>query len=816
MLLAPPGAGKTTRVPGALLDATGGDGGQVVVLEPRRLAARAAARRVASERGAVLGKEVGYHVRFDRKASPRTRILFMTEGMFLARLQDDPFLEGVTAVVFDEFHERSLDVDLALAMTARIRREVRDDLRIVVMSATLDPGPVARFLGDAPVVVSEGRTYPVETSFMAREGQERPEEHVARGVRAALEGGDGDVLVFLAGAGEIRRVQKRLGSPSGARVLPLYGDLSPAEQDAALSRGPTRRVVLATNVAESSVTVEGVSAVVDSGEARVLRHDAGAGIDRLRVERIDRAAADQRRGRAGRLGPGRCIRLWSAIDDRGLEAAIEPEIRRLDLAGVLLSLLNWGERDPRAFEWLEPPPAHAIAAGEELLAALGATDGQGRLTAHGRRIARLPLHPRLATLCLAAARMGDAPGGALAAALLSERDPFLRDAPGGGGHARDATDSDVAERCAVLEAFGRSGSTGYGPLTLSPPGARNVLRIRDAILRALGRVEVDRDGDGAPLRRALAEAFADRLCIRREPGSPRARMVGGKGVQIARSSGVTEADLFVAVRCTSAFRANDEDLVRLASAVDPEWIDGGERRVSLRPVFDPRTRRVVGKRREMLGPLVLTESDHPLGGSSEVEEVLLEAARAEPRVALGIADDDPTLERLRFLHENAPELGLAPPTDAELVQTLEMLVPGCRSYGDLAKKRPVETFMMGLDHGRRVRFESEAPTTIQVPSGSRIRLRYQGAGPPVLAVRIQEMFGCAETPTVAGGRVRVLLHLLAPNGRPQQITDDLAGFWERTYAQVRKDLRGRYPKHPWPEEPLSAAPVSPRRRRRRR
>ncbi|MEM9802227.1 MAG: DEAD/DEAH box helicase, partial [Planctomycetota bacterium] len=380
VLVAPPGAGKTTRVPPALERA---GLGPVVVLEPRRIAARAAARRVAEENGWTLGEEVGYHVRFDRRAGPRTRVLFCTEGILLARLQADPFLEDVGCLVFDEFHERSLDADLALAMARRVRVDAREDLRLVATSATLQAEPVARFIGDdagpAPIVASEGRLFPVETTFLPRErrpatGDERAEEHVVRAVRHALEAGEGDVLVFLAGVGEIRRAAERLDGLAGVDVHPLYGDLSPGKQDAALRPGPRRRVVLATNVAESSVTVAGVRAVVDSGEARVMRHDPGAGIDRLRVERIDRAAADQRRGRAGREGPGLCIRLWSAVDDRSLEPRLAPEVERLDVAGAALQLAAWGEPDVAAFPWFEAPRPAALRRALALLADLGALD----------------------------------------------------------------------------------------------------------------------------------------------------------------------------------------------------------------------------------------------------------------------------------------------------------------------------------------------------------------------------------------------------------------------------------------------------------
>jgi ATP-dependent helicase HrpB len=833
VLVAPPGAGKTTRVPPALLRA---GLGPVVVLEPRRIAARAAARRVAEENGWKLGEEVGYHVRFDRKAGPKTQILFCTEGILLAQLQDDPFLEGVGCIVFDEFHERSLEADLALAMARRVREEAREDLRLIATSATLQAEPIAAFLGGAggpaPIVASEGRLFPVEVDFVppergapgGRDGRDSREAlgaQVQRAVRQALERSGGDVLVFLAGVGEIRRCGQALGSIKGVDVVELYGDLPPEKQDAALREGPRRRVVLSTNVAESSVTVAGVRAVVDSGEARVMRHEPGAGIDRLKVERIDRAAADQRAGRAGRLGPGLCLRLWSAVDDRNLEPALEPEVRRLDVAGAVLQLALWGESDVGSFPWFEAPRAEATARALELLGALGALDGRGQITGRGRALARLPLHPRLAALVHAGAGLGVAEEAALAAAMLSERDPF-RTARGPRAARPDATESDLFERVAALRAFESSGRTSTPMGELVQGGARRVLRARDQILRrvrgASGGETLDAHGAEEALARAVHVAFSDRLCRRRAGDGERAVMAGGRGVRLARECGVTEAELFVAIQITAGFRRGDEDLVRMASAVEREWIDGGEVRVETVPVFDPRLRRVVGRRRELLGPLLLAESDHPVQDAPAAEAALLEAAREDLSLALGLDREEVSgvVERIRFLRAHAPELELPEPDEAAFEALLPMLVPGRRSFVDLQKAPVVEVMLGGLTHAQRVGLDTHAPERVQVPSGSRLRLLYDGERAPVLAVRIQEMFGLPETPRVARGKVPVLLHLLAPNGRPQQVTDDLASFWKDAYHHVRKDLRTRYPKHDWPEDALSARPSSRPRRRRRR
>ena len=807
VLVAEPGAGKTTRVPPALARGEG----SVWVLEPRRLAARAAARRVAAEQGWTAGQEVGWSVRFERRFRADSRVVFCTEGILLRRLQEDPFLEGIDALVLDEFHERHLEGDLVLALAQRVRTEVRPDLRIVVMSATLEAEPVAAFLG-APVVRSEGRCFPVETQYLHAEPRERLEDHVARGVREALQRTDGDVLAFLPGVGEIQRVAERLagGGAAAPEVLPLHGTLRPEEQDRALRAGSRRRVVLATNVAESSVTVEGVRAVVDSGLARVLRHDAAVGLDRLEVARISVASADQRAGRAGRLAPGLALRLWSAIDQRSLSPAEAPEVRRLDLAGPVLQLLAFGEPDAAAFPWFEAPEAAALQRAEELLELLGAV-ADGRLTPLGERLARLPVHPRLGRLLLEGHALGVPRTAALTAALLAERDPFDREGP-----ARSASaDSDLDARLDALEELDLGGRAPRG--LRSGPG-RQVLRARDQLLRLVerepgGHARAE-DPDEA-LTRALLAAFPDRLAVRREPGSDRLRGVDGRGLRLARESCVTEAEVVLALVTQGT---GGEPLVRQAVGVPRAWIDGGEERSSLTVVFDPGERRVRGARRRTLGPLVLGEelTGVPAELAPEAEALLAREAARAPALAFG---GDPELEqltaRIACALEWEPGCGLEPLEGPFLEGLLPALVQGCRSFEDL-QRRPVASLVLSsLPHGARSALERLAPERVRVPTGSQIRLRYEAGRPPVLAVRIQELFGLATTPTVAGGRVPCLLHLLAPNQRPQQVTDDLAGFWERTWPQVRKDLRARYPRHAWPEDPLAAEPQRRPRRRRR-
>ncbi|MCP3920798.1 MAG: ATP-dependent helicase HrpB [bacterium] len=811
VLVAPTGAGKTTRLPPALDDA---GLGPVVVLEPRRIAARAAARRVAAERTVALGREVGYHVRFDRKTSADTRIAFVTDGIFVRRIQEDPFLDGVGCVVLDEFHERSLDVDLALAMVRRVQGEAREDLRLVVTSATLDADAVAAHLGGAPIVRSEGRLFPVAEEYLPARPSERPDGHVARGVRRALEETSGGLLVFLPGVGEIRRAHAALEGTARAgdlELLELYGDLAPEAQDAALAPGCRRKIVLATNVAESSVTVPGVTGVVDTGLARTLQHDAAVGLDRLTLGRISLASAEQRKGRAGREAPGICVRLWSAIDQRTLTPFDEPEIKRADLAGAVLQLLAWGERDLSAFPWYEPPRPDALARAFELLTRLGAA-ADGAPTELGHRLARLPVHPRLGCLLIEGERRGDLERAALAAAVLSDRDPWRRSA--GREPTRRVSDSDVLDRVRALEAFARGGA-GAAP-ELAPGGARACLAAARQLERTLrkGRGAGAADAADDALLRSLLAAFPDRLTRRRRDDPRRGVMVGGRGVRLAPQCAVTEPELFLSVELDAG---RGEALVRQASAVEREWVDGGRTRTVIECVFDPARERVVGKKRVRLGELVIEESDVPANDAAEVERVLAAAARVDPERALDLGRDDvqTLFARITCLREWMPELELPAFEATELAALAGDLALGCRSFADLRKAPLAAAVKARLDRRQLAALDREAPERIAVPSGSKIRIAYESGRPPVLAARIQELFGMAATPRVAAGRVPVLLHLLAPNGRPQQVTEDLASFWSGAYFEVRKELRRRYPKHAWPEDPTQAvARRRPGRRRR--
>ena len=805
VLIAPTGAGKTTRVPPALLASGIGGGQQIVMLEPRRIAARAAARRMAEEGGWTLGREVGYQVRFERKAGPETRILVVTEGILVQRLQSDPFLEGVGAVIFDELHERGLQTDLSLAMARRVQREVRPDLKLVAMSATLDPGPVAAFLGGCPTIESRGRLYPVDILYLDRPDDRPLPGQIAAGVRRVLAATPGDVLVFLPGVGEIQRSAESLAGLAAEQdlaVLPLYGDLPAERQDAVLRPLDRRKVVLATNVAETSITVDGVTAVVDSGAVRRLRFDPATGLDRLELGRISRASADQRAGRAGRQAPGICLRLWPAWEQATLPERETPEIARVDLAGPALQLLAWGEPDLAAFDWFEPPDPSALATATFLLRQLGAVNDQG-VTALGRTMARLPVHPRLGRLLIEGQRLGRAREAALLAALLSERDPFPR-APRGTGPRR-ASRSDLLDRLDALEAFERRNAFDGD---LNAGAARYVLRARDQLLE-LAKRELAADGRGGTedsLLRALLAAYPDRVARRREPRSPRGLMVGGRGVRLADESAVLEAPLFVCVELDAG--TSSEALVRKASEIEPAWLPAERLRTTIDLEFDESRDRVAAWKRTRYEDLVIAEAEVPPPDAAETARVL--AAAAAGRLDRALPLDDPEvaafLARVRSLADWMPELALPRFTDGELRELLPALAAGRKSFAELRRAPLLDALQGALSYQQLEAVRREAPERLEVPSGSQIRIAYEPGQPPVLAARIQEMFGLAETPRVAAGRVPVLLHLLAPNGRPQQVTHDLRSFWENTYRQVRKELAGRYPRHSWPEDPWNAKP----------
>ncbi len=819
VVLAPPGAGKTTRVPPLLLDrGLLGAAGQCLVSEPRRVAARAAARRVAAERGWEVGAEVGYQVRFERRATAATRLLFATEGILTARLQGDPFLDGVAAVVLDEFHERTLDADLALAFLREVRQGPRPDLRVLVLSATLDPGPVAAYLG-AEVVEVAGRSHPVEITYLDRPDPAPLPGRVAAAVRRAW--GErprnvGDLLAFLPGAGEIAAVANRLGpwaQDVGARLVPLHGDLPGSAQDAALARSAAPRIVLATNVAETSVTVAGVVAVVDSGLAKVLRHDPGLGLDRLELEAISRASADQRAGRAGREGPGIAYRLWTRHEESGRPARAEPEVHRVDLGRAMLEVAAWGCPDLEAFPWLEAPAADRVAVALALLKRLGALDEGGALTPDGEALRRLPLPPRLGRLVLAAGRGGLAREGARLAALLAERDVLRTGRAFGPGGESPTGPSDLLHRLDLLEAAARAGfdSGRLESLGVDPGAARAVWRAAEemeALARGLPGAAPPRAPTEEALLRLPLAAYPDRVARRRDPGSHRFVLAGGRGATLDPASGVRRAEFAVALRLDAGRRGERaEARIRWASEIDPAWLTPVATRT--RVVFDPEGERVNGWEETTYEDLVLAERPQRPDPAEAARLLAAEAAR-DPQHALRPSPEARALvARCRFLARELPDLGFPAWDQGDWSALLGELCRGKTSFGELRRADLPAALLRPLSWPQRDALDREAPERVEVPSGSRLALAYpeDGPSPPVLAVKIQEVFGWAEGPRVARGRVAVLLHLLGPHGRPLQVTADLRSFWTATYPEVRKEMRGRYPRHRWPEDPWAALPT---------
>ena len=820
VLVAEPGAGKTTRVPPAILrgGVLSNDHPVIVVLQPRRVAARTVAARIADENGWALGGPVGYHVRFDRRVGPDTRLRVVTEGILTRQLLDDPFLEGVGCVVLDEFHERSLYTDVAIALLREVQQTVRPDLCIVVMSATLEAEPVAAYLGGCPVVRVPGRTYPVEITYVADEASPLP-ARVASAVGRAMESGEGDVLAFLPGAEEIRRAGVALESVASRcnlAVLPLYGALPPGEQNLALRPDAhgRRKVVLATNIAETSLTIDGVRTVVDGGFARVASYDPERGLDRLDLRRISRAAADQRAGRAGRTGPGRCVRVWS---EREKLASFElPDIRRVDLAGTVLSLHAWGKPDVRGFGWYEPPTEESVAAAGRLLDMLGALDG-GRITPMGKRLAAMPAHPRLGRLLIAAASRGLLREGATMAALVSERDIVLPgrrgDGQGGPRGPTTAGTSDLIHRLELLDEAERQRFAGHlFDRGIDPGAARSACQVRDELLRvgrslSSGPASVASEED---LLRLPLNAYPDRVCRRREKDPAAGAIVGGGGVRLAPESSVRRGEFFLAVDLRHDPRsATREATVRVASQLEPAWLAEtfpGSVRKERGAEYDAERERVVGFVRTWYRDLLIADEPNAAVDASTAGVAL--AAALRPRAAELFAADEGAaslLARVSLLRSHLPQHPWPTFDDAELGEVLAEACDGKRSLEELRRGGALASGLRNrLVYPMDRVLEEQAPDGIVVPSGNRIRLEYSSSGPPVLAVRLQELFGWTETPRVASGRVRVRLHLLGPNYRPVQVTEDLANFWATTYFQVRKDLRVRYPKHSWPEEPLAA------------
>jgi ATP-dependent helicase HrpB len=800
VLRAPTGAGKTTRVPLALLEKLPQGSGKVLLLQPRRLAARAAAQRMAEQTATRLGEKIGYHVRFEKKYTKASQIVVMTDGLYLQHLLHEPFLEGVSAVIFDEFHERSVHSELALALTRQLQRELREDLWSVVMSASLYCEPISTYLGGCPIVITEGRNHPVSIEYLPYPSSRPVPERCAEGIEQALAKADHDILAFLPGAGEIlatKRILEKKASTRALLVLPLYGALSLEEQRQAIAPTAKQKVILATNIAETSLTIPGIRVVIDCGLARVNRLNPETGLNRLEIEPICQASATQRAGRAGRSAPGSCLRLWSEREDRSRPAELEPELERIDLSGTLLTLLHWGEPDVRKFEWFQAPTEDKVRGGLQLLGDLGAVDEAG-LTPLGRRLAGLPVHPRLGRALLAAATLGAGRRGALGAALLSERDPFPPEHRFPGW-----THCDLAGRI-------------DGILARDPAchrrGLKQIERVAGQLERLVPCQAHAADADEA-LGKALLAAFPDRVARRREPESPRGVMVGGRGVRLGPRSGVSQGEFFLCLRLRAGKSGpRAEAIVDWASAIPVEWLTTTE---SIELVFDATTETVRAMSQHRYRDLVLRERPAPLPEGPEVGELLAKhASKQLDRVFRPSQEAEQLIRRLRWLADFRPKLDLPVIDPTFIVDDIGEICQGKRSFDEIRKHDWCGSLLARLSWEQRRKLDELAPTRITVPSGSQLRLEYCERGPPVLKVRIQELFGANRTPTIGGGSAPVLLHLLAPNQRVQQITDDLPGFWKHIYTEVRRELRQRYPKHAWPEDPTKAQPERrPRRKR---
>jgi ATP-dependent helicase HrpB len=793
VLVAPPGAGKTTRVPLALLDAPWRRGGKIIVLEPRRIAARASAERMAKSLGERAGETVGYRVRFGSKVSHATRIEVVTEGIFTRRIIDDPELTGIAAVLFDEFHERSLDADLGLALARDAQTGLRDDLRILVMSATLDGARTANMLGGAPVIASEGRAFAVETRYLGRKADMPLERQMADAVAMALRADPGSVLAFLPGAAEIRRTQTLLGErihDAAIEIVPLFGALDAAVQDRAIAPAPQgrRKVVLATSIAETSLTIEGVRIVVDSGVARVPRYEPDIGLTRLETVRASRAAVDQRRGRAGRTESGVCYRLWDEPQTTSLALYTQPEILSADLSSLVLDLAQWGVSDPATLAFLDPPPAPALKEARNLLRELGALDGDDRITEEGRSLRALALPPRLARMIMESGRLGGGEAAADIAAVLTERSL--------GG---DSVDLDVR-----LDQFRRDRSQRAG-------SARSLAR-RWASQAASSPFVLagEHRGSAEPTTGVmLALAFPDRVARNRGQGS--FVLVNGRGAVVDPTSALARAP-YIAVAELAGTAAQGRILLAAPIAladIDTHFADRIETADEVS--FDRGAMALRARRRRTLQAMTLSEAPLALTTSAETARVL-----ADGLIAAGIEQlpwSKPVRQwrdRVMFLRKAEGDAWPDLSDHALAARREDWLVPILHdktSVRDLSAGELSEALTTLLPWELRARLEREAPTHFEAPTGTMLAIDYQAEQGPTIAVRLQELFGLTTHPSIATGAVPLVLELLSPAHRPVQVTRDLPGFWRGSYAAVRSDLRGRYPRHPWPDDPVNAMPT---------
>ena len=791
VLVAPPGAGKTTRVPLALMDEDWLRGRRILVLEPRRIAARAAAERMAHSLSEVVGERIGLRARLVSKSGPKTRVEVVTEGVFTRMILNDPELSDIGAVLFDEFHERSLDADLGLALALDCQRGFRDDLRILPMSATLDGAGVAQLLGGAPLIASEGRAFSVDTRYLGRDANARIEDQMVDAVMRALREEDGSILAFLPGQGEIRRVEERLReriSDPAIVFAPLYAAMDMKAQDLALQPAPQglRKVVLATSIAETSITIEGVRVVVDSGLARVPRFEPDVGVTRLETVRVSRAAADQRRGRAGRTEPGVCFRLWDERQTRSLAAFAEPEICSADLAALLLDCTDWGTTDPRSLRWLDPPPAAAISAARDELTELEALDVDGRITAIGRRLRSLPLPPRLARMVISAADLGDAKVAAEIAAVIVER--------GLGGN-----DADLAHR---LDEFRRDRSRRASDMRrLAASWARMANAGRSAQIPL----------EDMSIPRLLALAFPDRIGKAR--GAPgQFLLANGRGANLDATHPLASSTFLVVAELSGS--ASSTRILLAAAADEADILTAAGSRVRVRDEieFDQSAAALRSRRVRRLDALVLANEPRAVIVNEKTARLLADGIAKLGLSSLPWSKSQIQLrKRVGFLR--ADDEGEWPDlTDAALAETVaEWLAPcivGKTKVSEIGTDDLGAALDVLLPWNLKRRLDDEAPTHFEAPTGNRHAIAYETTGAPALHIRVQELFGLTHHPSIGRGKLPLTLHLLSPAQRPIQITRDLPGFWRGSWAAIRREMKGRYPRHLWPDDPASAAPTA--------
>lgn len=801
---APTGSGKSTKVPLALLDEDWLAGLRILMLEPRRPAARMTAARMASLLGEPVGERVGYQVRFERRVSPRTRVEVVTEGILTRRLQRDPDLQGIGLVIFDEFHERNLQSDLGLALTLDVVQNLRPELRLLVMSATLDSEPLAAVLDEAEIIRGEGRSFPVEVRYCDHARDTDAVGSAIAGVRRALAEDVGDILVFLPGTGEISRCVEQLDrlSDGDIEILPLHGSLPSAQQDQALlpGDGRRRRVIVATDIAETSVTIQGIRTVVDTGLTRKPRFDPGSGLTRLVTEAISRASAEQRAGRAGRLGPGVCYRLWTPAQEHGRPAHRTAEILQSDLAPIALELALWGVKDPAELSWLDPPPPPAWSQAIELLRALGALDDAGSITRLGRAMAELPVHPRLAVMLLSAST-GERQLAARLCALVSERDPFIA-AP---DRARPA---DLGARLQALDAL----RDRRPPRHMDRYRLATVERVAAQLIGIVQRADAC-PGQGARSPGALlALAYPDRVAQRRDGADDRYLLASGAGAVLPRDDALAVHAYLVVADMDAKGR---DGRIQRALPIDQAELEAGfEARIahSREVTWDSEREAVACREVSRLGAITLASRPVPLQPDDHASARLLARVRELFERALAWSDSARQLQaRVELMRQHDPRGDWPDLSDAALNDSLEdWLAPWIEGKSRLAEVQRLDlaaVLTARLSWERQQRLDQETPRSFATPAGNHRPIDYRAGDLPVLAAPLQELFGLEDTPRVCMGRVPVLLHLLSPARRPMQVTQDLAGFWARGYADVRKELRGRYPKHHWPENPAEAQAV---------